>query len=332
MNRTIRWGLWAIVVIAILWTGVWFGARWWLGNTIQKSMADLSATNGTTVSCANETIGGWPFQLTLNCNEGLIVALPDGGKLTTAKAHGEGSVFNPHQLDFRFDAPMSYVAPDGRRFDLSANELAASIGFSNNRANRLALKTTDLQATGPLAGDTEGKLTIGRGDLLLSRVTERPDDADIAATIDGLGVAVGKTTLTPLPVRLTLAATLAEADMATAGPAALAGWKAAGGKLTLHRLAAELGGATLTLTGEGTVSETGLVEAEGKVTGRDLNALAVAAAAGGHSLTPEVAGLVMGFVFMGTAADDGGRSIGLKIADGVVSANGREIARIAPLF
>ncbi|WP_026790733.1 DUF2125 domain-containing protein [Pleomorphomonas oryzae] len=332
MNRTIRWGLWTIVVIAILWTGVWFGARWWLGNTVHKSIADLSATNGTTVECPNEAIGGWPFQLTITCGDGLAVALPDGGKLTSAKAHGEGSVFNPRQLDFRFAAPITYTTPDGRRFDLVANELAASIGFSNNRANRLALKTSDLAATGPLAGGTEGKLTIGRGDLLLSRVAERPDDADIAATIDGLGVAVGNTTLTPVPVRLTLAATLAEADMATAGPAALAGWKAAGGKLALHRLAAELGGATLTLTGEGTVSETGLVEAEGKVTGRDLNALAIAAAAGGRSLTPEVAGLVMGFVFMGTAADDGGRSIGLKVADGVVSANGREIARIAPLF
>lgn len=332
MNRTMRWGLWTIVVVVILWTGVWFGARWWLGNTIHKSIADLSATNGTAVDCTSETIGGWPFQLTVNCSDGLAVTLPDGGKLTAAKAHGEGSVFNPRQLDLRFDAPISFTTPDGQKLDLAANELAASIGFANNRANRLALKTTDLVASGPLAGGTEGKLTVGRSELLLSRSPERPEDADIAATIDGLGVAVGNTTLTPVPVRLTLAATLAEADMATAGPATLAGWKAAGGKLSVHRLAAELGGATLTLTGEGTVSETGLVEGEGKVTGRDLNALAVAAAAGGRSLTPEVAGLVMAFVFMGTAADDGGRSIGLKITDGVVSANGREIARLAPLF
>lgn len=332
MKQTVRWGLWAIVVIAILWTGVWFGARWWLGDTLRKSVADLSATNGITVDCAQQSIGGWPFQLTVGCGGGLIVTLPDGGKLTTADAHGEGSVFNPRQLDFRFDAPISYTARDGRRLDLAASELAASIGFSDGKANRLALKTVDFSATGPLAGGTDGKLTIGRGDVLLSRVADSPDDADIAATVDGFGISVGDTTLTPLPVRLTLAATLAKADMAMAGPAALAGWKASGGKLSVHRLAAELGGATLTVTGEGTVAETGLVEAEGKVTGRNLNALAVAAAAGGRSLTPEVAGLVMAFVFMGTAADDGGRSIGLKIADGVVSANGREIARLAPLF
>ncbi|SCM78146.1 hypothetical protein KL86PLE_60468 [uncultured Pleomorphomonas sp.] len=332
MKRTIRWGLWAIVAVAILWTGVWFGARWWLGDTLHKSIADLSARNGIIVDCAGEKIGGWPFELTVNCGDGLTVALPDGGKFTTAGAHGKGSAFNPRQLDFRFEAPTSYTAPDGRRLALSANELAASVGLANGLANRLALTTRDLTATGPLAGATEGKLTIGRGELLLARATKRPEDADIAATLDGFGVAVGDTALMPLPIRLTLAATLAEADMATAGPAALAGWQAAGGKLTLHRLAAELGGATLTLTGEGTVSETGLVEAEGQVTGRDLNALAVAAAAGGRSLTPEIAGLVMAFVFMGSAADDGGRSIGLKVTDGVVSANGREIARLAPLF
>ena len=332
MTRTTRWTLWTIVAVAVLWTGIWFGARWWLGDTIHKSIADLSARGGITIDCADETIGGWPFELIVKCGGGLAATLSDGGKLTTAGAHGEGSVFNPHRLDFHFDAPTSYIAADGRRVDLSASEFAASVDFANGLANRLALRTVDLSATGPLAGGTEGKLTMGRGELLLARAAERPDDAEIATTVDGLGVAVGNTTLMPLPVRLTLAATLADADMAMAGPAALAGWKAAGGKLALHRLAAELGGATLTLSGEGTVSETGLVEAEGKVTGRDLNALTVAAAAGGRSLTPEVAGLVMAFVLMGTAADDGGRSIGLKITDGLVSANGREIGRIAPLF
>ncbi len=332
MKRTMRWGLWMIVAVAILWSGAWFGARWWLGNSIAKSMADLSATNGITIDCPGEAIGGWPFQLTVDCRKGITVALPDGGKFTAAGAHGEGAIFNPHQLDFRFDAPLSYTTPDGRKLDVAASELAANLGLKDGRADRVAVKAKDISASGPLAGGTEGKLTIVRGDLLLARADERPADGEIAATMDGLGIAVGKTALTPLPVRLAVAATLAEADMAMAGPAGLARWKAAGGKLTLHRLMTELGGATLTLTGEGTVSETGLVEANGKVTGHNLNALAIAAAAGGRSLSPEVAGLVMAFVLMGSASDDGGRSIGLEINDGVVSANGRKIARLEPLF
>ena len=43
-------------------------------------------------------------------------------------------------------------------------------------------------------------MTIGRGDLMLARVPDRPDDADIAATVDGLGLAVGDTALAPLPL------------------------------------------------------------------------------------------------------------------------------------
>lgn len=332
MTRTVRWGLSTIVAVAILWTGVWFGARWWLESSIAKSMADLSSKNGIVVDCPSETIGGWPFQLTLNCSRGLTITLPDGGKLAAASARGEGAVFNPHQLDFRFMAPISFTTPDGRKLDITASELAASLGLTNGRASRVTIKATGLAASGPVAGRTEGKLTMGRGELLVERAANQPDDGEIAATVDDLGVAVGPTTLTPLPVRLAMAATVAKADMAMAGPAGLAGWQAAGGKVTLHRFMADLGGATLTLTGEGTVSQTGLVEADGKVTGRNLNALAVAAAAGGHSLTPEVAGLVMAFVLMGSSADDGGRSIGLKITDGVVSANGRKLAEIAPLF
>lgn len=332
MKWTIKVAVWSIVAVVILWTGVWFGARWWLADSVRKSVADLAANNGLVVDCAGERIGGWPFRLVLTCGDGLVVAFADGGRLETAGARGEGYVFNPRRLDFHFDAPTSYATPDGRRLDLSASEFAATVGFSRGRANRLVIRTEDLSATGPLAGGTEGKLTIGRGDLMLARLDGRSDDADIAATIDGLGLTVGKTALTPLPVRLTLAATLAQADMAMAGPAALAGWKAAGGKLMLHRLAAELGGATLSLDGEGSVSETGLVDAEGRVIGRNLNTLAASATAAGGSLTPELAGLVMAFVFMGTTADDGGRSIGLKIEEGIVSANGREIGRVAPLF
>lgn len=332
MKRAVWWGVSAIVAIAILWTGAWFGARWWLGDTIHKSIADLSATNGIVVDCAGERIGGWPFELVVTCGDGLAVALPDGGRFTTDTAHGRGSVFDPRRLTFTFGAATSYIAPDGRKLALAATELAASVGFSGGRADRLALKTADLSATGPLAGGTEGKVTIDHGDLMLARVPDRPDEADIAATVDGLGLAVGDTALAPLPLRVMLAATLAQADMAIAGPASLAGWQAAGGKLALHRLMVELGGATLTLAGEGTVSETGLVQAKGTVTGRDLNALAASAASGGKSLTPELAGLVMAFVFMGSAADDGGRSIDLKIEDGVISASGREVGQIAPLF
>jgi len=329
--RTLRWGLWTIVAVAILWTGAWFGARWWLGDTIDRAKADLSARNGVAVDCAGETIGGWPAALTVTCGGGLGIDLADGGKLSAAGAHGRGSVLDPRRLDFRFDAPISYTAPDGRRLDLAASDLSASIGFAGGRADRLAIRAAELTVSGPLAGGSEGRLTAGHGELMLARADGRPADADVAATIDGLALSAGGVALTPLPVHLTLAATLAEADMAAAGPAALAGWRAAGGKLALHRLSAELGGASLTLTGEATVTEAGLVDATGQIIGRQLNALPAAAAAGG-GLTPEVAGLVMAFLFMGTASDDGGRVIGLSVEDGVVSANGREIGRIAPLF
>jgi hypothetical protein len=328
--RTLRWGLWTIVAVAILWTGAWFGARWWLGDTIDRAKADLSARNGVAVDCAGETIGGWPAALTVTCG-GLGIDLADGGRLSAAGAHGRGSVLDPRRLDFRFDAPISYTAPDGRRLDLAASDLSASIGFASGRADRLAIRAAELTASGPLAGGSEGRLTVGHGELMLARSVDQLEDADVAATIDGLALSAGGVALTPLPVHLTLAATLARADTAIAGPAALAGWRAAGGKLTLHRLTAGLGGATLTLTGEATVTEAGLVEAEGQISGHQLNALPAAAAAGG-GLTPEVAGLIMAFLFMGTASDDGGRVIGLRVEDGVVSANGREIGRIARLF
>lgn len=329
--RTLRWSLWTIVAVAILWTGAWFGARWWLGDTIDRAKADLSARNGVAVDCAGETIGGWPVALTVTCGGGLGIDLADGGKLSAAGAHGRGSVLDPRRLDFHFDAPISYTAPDGRRLDLSASHLSASVGFASGRADRLAVRAAELTVSGPLAGGSEGRLTAGRGDFMLARNVDQLKDADVAATIDGLALSAGGVALTPLPVHLTLAATLKEADMAAAGPAALAGWRAAGGKLALHRLSAELGGASLTLTGEATVTEAGLVDAEGQISGRQLNALPAAAAAGG-GLTPEVAGLVMAFLFMGTASDDGGRVISLRVEDGVVSANGREIGRITPLF
>lgn len=330
--RALRWGLGGIAVVIVLWSGAWFGARWWLARTVDAAVADLAATGGPTMDCAERMIGGWPFDLTLTCGAGLEVAFPDGGKLSTVGAYGEGSLFDLHRLEFRFDSPTTYTTPDGRRLDLSSTDLVADLRFADGRIDRLGLHAAELAVTGPLPGGAEGRLTSGRMELLLARDTDNSANADIAATVDGLGVAAGEVSFAPLPLRLTLAATLTDAETALAGPLALSGWQAAGGQLTLHRLQAELGGASLTLSGTGSVGPDGLVDAEGQAIGRDLNALPAAAAASGQSVTPELAGLVMAFLFMGTTADDGGRVIGVRIDDGLVSANGRNLLRLPPLF
>lgn len=330
--RVMRWGLGTIVVVGVLWSGAWFGARWWLARTVDTAMADLADKGGPAIDCAGRKIDGWPFELRLACDGGLTATFPDGGKLTSSTAYGRGALSDLHQLVFHLDGETAYAAPDGRRLDLTSSDLVAHLGFADGRIDRLAIKAADLVVSGPLPGGATGELKSGPAELLLARDAGHPADADIAATIDQLAVSAGDIAFAPLPLRLTLAATLAEAETALAGPAALPNWQAAGGKLTLHRLQAEIGGASLTMSGEGSVGPTGLVQAQGQVVGRDLNALTTAATASGKTITPELAGLVMAFLFMGTAADDGGRSIGIRVDDGVVSANGREIARLLPLF
>ncbi len=330
--RAVRWGLGGVALIAILWSGAWYGARTWLSHTVEAAMADLKANGGPSVDCADRTIGGWPFELTLSCGGGLAVAFPDGGRLTVSDAYGKGSLANLSELTFHMDGPASYLTPDGRKLDLSSSDLAARLGFAGGRVNRLAIDAADLTISGLLPGGAEGRVTSGPAEVLLARQADKPEDADIAASMDGISVSAGDMAFAPLPVRLTLAATVVDVDTALAGPMALAGWQSTGGKLKLHRLEADLGGTSLTLSGEGSVGPDGLIDASGQLIGRNLNALSAAAAAGGKTLTPELSGLVVALMFMGSAADDGGRAIGLTVEDGVLKANGRDVARLAPLF
>lgn len=330
--RAVRWGLGGLAVIAVLWSGAWYGARTWLAHTVDTAMADLRGNGGPNVDCAERSVGGWPFELTLSCGGGLTVTFPDGGRLTAADAYGKGSLANLDALTFHMDGPASYLLPDGRKLDLSSSDLSARIGFAGGRVTRLAIDAADLTVTGQLPGGAEGRLVSGPAEVLLARQADKPEDADIAATVDGITVSAGDMAFAPLPVRLTLAATVVDVDTALAGPMALADWQATGGKLALHRLEADLGGTSLTLSGEGSVGPDGLIDAEGQLVGRNLNALSAAAAAGGKTLTPELAGLVVALMFMGSAADDGGRAIGLTVEDGLLKANGRDVARLARLF
>lgn len=331
MKRAIWWGLSAVVAVATLWTGVWLGARWWLGDTIAKSVADLAVRNEVMVDCAEEMIGGWPFELTVTCGAGLAVALPAGGRFSTVGAYGRGSVFRPQQLDFRFDAPASFTTADGRRLRLDFASLDAGLGLGPAGIERWSLAAADLTLSGNAPAGVL-TLTVRRGELHVEPTEGHPEDADFAASVDGLSIAAGDAVLAPLPIRLAAAATLTAARTALAAPDPLPEWQAAGGELRLHRLEADLGGATLTLSGTANLGADGLVNGAGEAVGRNLGALSAAATAGGKALSPELAGLAMAFLFMGTATDDGSRAFALTAKDGVVTANGHEVGRLPPLF
>lgn len=330
MKRTLITLALAAATALAVWSGLWFGARLWLKSNLDAGRNDL-ATAGTEVTCAGERFGGWPLDLTVACPDGLTIRFADGSHLVSAGASGHVSALHPRRLDLSLETPANLATADGRQLRLDFASLDAGLGLGFSGIERWSLAATDLTLSGNAPAGVL-TLTVTAGELHVEPTRDHPEDADIAASVDGLSIAAGNAVLAPLPIRLTAAATLTAVEPMLAAPDPLPAWQAAGGELRLHRLEADLGGAVLTLSGTASLGVDGLVNGMGEAVGRNLGALSAAATAGGKALSPELAGLAMAFLFMGTAGDDGSRAFALTAKDGVLAANGHEVGRLPPLF
>jgi hypothetical protein len=215
-----------VVALAIVWTGLWFYAAAAAERTLDGWRA-REAKSGRVYSCAEQTIGGYPFRFEVRCVEPAMelhgseppLALKAAGLLVAAQ------IYQPTLLISEFAGPLT-VAEPGRPPDYVANW---TLGQSSVRgtptapervsivieqptldrvasgANASVLKAARIELHGRIA---EGTVTANPVIELVLRLaaaaapelhalTAQPLDAEIAATLRGLADFAPK----PWPVR-----------------------------------------------------------------------------------------------------------------------------------
>ncbi|MEM1040384.1 MAG: DUF2125 domain-containing protein [Pseudomonadota bacterium] len=105
--RWLKRVLWLVAIIAVVWSGVWYAASLLLNNQITRMLADLR-DEGTTIECADQTVGGFPFRIGPRCADVRAVqSRPASGEVSLNGLVAEASLLDPGTFHATLDSPLA---------------------------------------------------------------------------------------------------------------------------------------------------------------------------------------------------------------------------------
>jgi hypothetical protein len=128
--RRRRWP-WVVVVLAVLFVGLWVVAWNYAAAKVDSTIAgwrEREAKVGRIYACATQTIGGFPFNINVECSDpsAEFRSAQTPAVLKWKDLHVTANVFSPTRLVARLTGPMTVGRPDGLP-DVQANWKQATI-------------------------------------------------------------------------------------------------------------------------------------------------------------------------------------------------------------
>lgn len=268
--RTPNYGrriIWLAVFVVVLFGGYSIGWYYLADQLVARAKAGIADANrdGVTVECENPVARGFPFRLGIYCDSVAYANAAEAMGLTAGNLRTAGQIYDPMRFVAELDGPAAVATPNGSQLNIEWEKLRASVRWARPLPERVSVEGGQLTATtaagAPLA-------TIGAFETHL-----RPNgrDLDLASTFDGLEIdpvlANGRT-LPPLSGQYDL--TINDGiDLRGLQPEDLRGRAGVIRDATLN--IGPRGG--VTVNGTFSIGDSGLVDADLKVTVRDPEGL-----------------------------------------------------------
>ena len=244
-----------LVVFAAAWSAFWFYARGRIATEIDVALA-REAERGRTWTCADRSIGGFPFRIELRCNALTLTSTRwgDAVRVETGPTVAVGQIYSPGLVILEVSGPAQALLPEGRGLDLTWKSLDASFAWrSPERFALVASEPRGVLTTPSLTAENWGAATL---EAHLRRNPARPatDQAvDIAIAAKGtilppIDALLGNTEAGEIDLQATL--TQAESFRKGFNPDALESWRAANGTFDLTRLVSTKGKARVDGSGQ----------------------------------------------------------------------------------
>jgi hypothetical protein len=325
-----------VLLIAVFagWSAFWFYAAREAERQLDGFIAS-QARAGTTIGCAERTIGGYPFRLELRCGATALTVRDAEGTLE-AGAAGLAAVVqlpNPNHLIWELASPVTLDLPDGTRLTASFTALRSSVHLQDNTFARSSLQIEQPSLVVTRA-DTDDALGAIQG-RLLDVFVRRPEDKP-AGTVDMLAKLVGGQS--PLAAGTMGAETgdlELQAELLGAGPLAdgvtpdaLRAFAAGGGKLDLVLLRATQGDVVAEAKGMLGLNDGGSAEGTVTMTVANMGKLA-------QALTQQGVQGLYSAIALGRAATLDGKpatSYAVTVDDGRVSVGSLSLGTLPPAF
>ncbi|WP_295894587.1 DUF2125 domain-containing protein [uncultured Bartonella sp.] len=154
-------GIIAVVVIAILYTSVWY----FLANKVEEKVSDQLALyneNGFVVLCENMHKIGYPLRIGVSCDTVNLQQLMKGFAFSSEKIIAGAPVYAPHWLELSLTAPVSLELPGLIPFSAKWSGLTVETDMSQPIPDAVSLRAEDIEIgtkadAGALVNKTTGK-------------------------------------------------------------------------------------------------------------------------------------------------------------------------------
>ncbi|WP_404401674.1 DUF2125 domain-containing protein [Pelagibacterium halotolerans] len=252
----------AILAVVGLWTGGWF----YIAGQVRANIAAYAEADGVTMprlTCARLEVGGFPFKFSPHCTEAEIVS--GDYTIRLADLAATALFYRPSHMQIFANGPALIVdAFTGSEQEVRWSNLRASLRLEGGEIERLSIVGDDLVYADALFGDVT-YADAGHAEFhVLDAAVET--QADMLGNVIDVYFSFEDGNSAPLEI----AGATGDIDARLSGmpPMALWGhpdfmriWAGNGGVATLRDLSLEADGMTIDATGEGSVSETGQIDA-----------------------------------------------------------------------
>jgi hypothetical protein len=323
-----------VLVLAAGWTAVWIYAAG-RADAVIAAWIDREARDGRTYSCAQRSLGGYPFRIELRCAEP-AADLTDSGRRVTLKARqltAVAQVYQPDLVIAEVTGPMTIAGLPGDPEEYTAEWtlLQASLRGRPHNPQRISIvvdRPRMQRAGAPVANAERFEFHARR------RPGSDEPLFDIAGRVVNGGVQ-GFAAWMSAPFNAELAAVLHGLKDFSAKPLSrrLREWQAAGGRLELANARLQQGQALAVAKGSLGLNADGRLDGTVTVTMAGFDQL-VSAILGAENRGRAQTGLLAGLSLLGRAELEGRRAIAMPLSfrDGRVFFGPVPIARTVPLF
>lgn len=244
-----------LVVLAVAWSGFWFHVHGRVTDEIDKALA-REVAQGRNWTCANRSIGGFPFRIEVRCDALTLTSSRWGEavQVTTGPAVAVGQIYSPGLVILEVTSPARATLTEGRTLDVAWNQLDASLAWRQPERFALVAAAPAITLTTPGVGTESWRASALETHLRRNPTRPAADQAvDFAFSAKGTVLPVMDALLgTPDAGTIDLEGTLTQSEAFRKGfnPDALETWRNAGGRLDLGRIAATKGPARIDGSGQ----------------------------------------------------------------------------------
>lgn len=256
-----------LIAVALLFAALWCGYWYATNRMITAALADVSTTfaaEGRALACGNQTVGGFPLSLTLDCGTPSYADGTAGVSAGLARISASAPLYWPGSVSTALAGPLTFKAP-ALGIELNASWTAAS---ASAEAGLRGLTSAAAAFDGlSVANDGQPKaLPVVSLSAAHAEAAARPaGGSDYRFTAEGDGIAIKPAAGAALPeidAVLRVKAVGFGNALGTDPRRTVAAWLAGGGALEVERLTLAAGTTSATATGNLTVSKAGLVSGD----------------------------------------------------------------------